>query len=59
MKRAMALATRVECDIESNVFGGKSDGNGGGRQLTATRAMMTVMAMMRVMAMVTWLAGNK
>ena len=25
---SMALATRVECDKESNGFGGKSDGNG-------------------------------
>jgi len=31
MKRAMALATRVECDKESDGFGGKSDGNEGGR----------------------------
>jgi hypothetical protein len=45
MKRVMALATRVECDEESNGFGGKSDGNKGGRRLTATRAMATMMAM--------------
>ena len=31
MKRAMALATRVECNKESDGFGGKSDGNKGGR----------------------------
>jgi hypothetical protein len=31
MKRAMALATSVECDVESNGFGSKSDGNKGGR----------------------------
>ncbi len=31
MKRAMALATSEECDKESNGFGGKSDGNEGGR----------------------------
>ncbi len=30
-KRAMSSATRVECDEESNGFGGKSDGNEGGR----------------------------
>ena len=58
MKRAMALATRVECDEESNGFGSKSDGNEDGRRLTATRVMGTVMAMMW-MVMVTRLAGNK
>ncbi len=31
MKWAMVLVTRVECDKESNGFGGKSDGNKGGR----------------------------
>ena len=31
MKRAMALATRVECDEESDGFGGKSNGNENGR----------------------------
>ena len=59
MKRAMALATRVECDKESNGFGGKSNGNEGGRRLTATRVMSTAMAMTWVMVMVTRLAGNK
>ena len=59
MKRVMGLAMRVECDKESNGFGGKSDGNKGGRQLTATRAMATVTATMWVMAMVTRLAGNE
>ena len=59
MKRAMALATRVECDEESNGFGSKSDGNEGGRQLTATRAMATVTATMWLMATVTRLAGDK
>jgi hypothetical protein len=39
MKKAMALATKVECDKKSNGFGGKSNGNKGGRQLMATRAM--------------------
>jgi len=58
MKRAMALATRVECDKESNSFGSKSDGNEDGRRLTGTRAMATVMAMM-LMVMVTRLAGDK
>jgi hypothetical protein len=28
-KRVTALATRVECNEESNGFGGKSDGNKG------------------------------
>jgi hypothetical protein len=27
MKRVMALATRLECNEESNGFGGKSNGN--------------------------------
>ncbi len=55
----MALATRVECDKDSDGFGGKSDGNEGGRRLTATRAMATVMATKWVMVMVTRLAGDK
>ena len=59
MKRAMALATRGECDKESDGFGGKSDGNEGGRQLTATRAMATVTAMMWLMATVTRLADDE
>ncbi len=37
----MALATRVACDKEGDGDGGKSDGNKGGRQATATRAMVT------------------
>jgi hypothetical protein len=60
MKRAMALATRVEsCNKESDGFGGKSDGNEGGRQLMATRAMATVTARTWVTATVTRLAGDK
>ena len=59
MKRAMALATRVECDEESDGFGGKSDGNEGDRRLTATRAMARVMATTWLMAMVTRLAGDE
>ena len=53
MKRAMALATRVECDEESDGFGSKSNGNEGGRRLMATRATMWLMVM------VTRLAGNE
>ena len=49
----VGLATRVECDKESNGFGSKSDGNEGGRRLTATRAMATVMAKTWLMVMVT------
>ena len=51
----------AECDKESNGFGGKSDGNEGGRRLMATRAMATAttMATALVMVMVTRLAGNK
>ena len=59
MKRAMALATRVECDKESNGFGGKSDGNEGGRRLMATRAIGTVTAMTWLMATVARLVGDK
>ena len=59
MKRAMALATWVECNEESDGFGGKRDGNEGGRQLTATRTMAMVKAMTWLMAMVTRLAGNE
>ena len=59
MKRAMVLAIRVECNEESDGFGGKSDGNEGGRRLTATRAMATVMATNWLMAMVTRLAGDE
>jgi len=55
----MALATRVECDEESDGFGGKSDGNEGGRRLTATRAMATVTATTWLMATVTRLAGDE
>ncbi len=40
----MLSATRVECNEESDGFGGKSDGNKGGRQLVATRAIATVIA---------------
>ena len=59
MKGAMALATRVECDKESNGFGGKSNGNKGGRRLMATRVMATVTATTWVMAMVTRLVGDE
>ena len=62
MKRAMALATRVGCNEESDGFGGKSNGNEGGRQLTVTsRAMAMVMATtwVRVMVMVTRLACDE
>jgi hypothetical protein len=31
IQRVMALAMRVECDEESDGFGGKSDGNEDGR----------------------------
>jgi hypothetical protein len=37
----MASATRVACDKESDGDGSKSDGNEGGGQVTATRAMVT------------------
>ena len=59
MKRAMALAMRVECDEESNGFGGKSDGNKCGRRLTATRAFAMVTATTWLMVTVTRLAGDE
>jgi len=59
MKRAMVLATTVECNEESNGFVDKSNGNEDGMRLTATRAMATVTATMWVMVMVIRLAGNK
>ena len=55
----MALATRVECDEESDGFGCKSDGNEGGRRLTVIRAMVTATATKWVMVMVTRLAGDE
>ena len=60
MKWVMALASRVECDKESDGFGGKSDGNEGGRQLTVTsRAMAMATAKTWVMATVMRLAGGE
>ena len=53
------MATRVECDEESDGFGGKCDGNEGGRRLMATRAMATVTATTWLMATVTRLAGDE
>ncbi len=58
-KRAMALVMRVECNKESNSFGSKSNGNKGGGQVTAIRAMAMVMAMTWAMAMVTKVAGKE
>jgi hypothetical protein len=37
----MALVTRVACDKEGDGNGGRSNGNKGGGQATATRAMET------------------
>jgi len=61
VKRVMALATRVECDEESNGFGSKRDGNKDGRRLMVARAMATVTVTMwvMVMVMVTRLAGDE
>jgi hypothetical protein len=59
MKRAMALATRVGCNEESNGFGGKSNGNEGGRRLTTTRAMATAIGTAWMMVMVTRLVGDE
>ena len=51
--------TKRASDEESDGFGGKSDGNEGGRRLTATRAMATVTGTTWVMATVTRLSGDK
>ena len=59
MKRAMALATRVEHNDESDGFGGKCNGNEGGRRSMVTRAMATVTATTWLMATVTRLAGDE
>jgi hypothetical protein len=58
-KRAMALATRVECNKESDCFGSKRDGNEGGRQSMAIRAMATVTATAWAIVMEMRLEGNK
>ena len=60
MKWSIVLASRVECNKESDGFGGKSDGNAGGRRLMVTsRVMVMVTATTWVMATVTRLAGDK
>ena len=59
MKQTMALATRVECDKESNGFGGKSNGNEGGRQMMVTRALAMVTATTWLMVTVTRMAGDE
>ncbi len=58
-RNVAGLATRVECDKGSDGFGGKSDGNEGGRRLTATRALATVMAATWLMVKVTRLTGDE
>jgi len=59
MKRAMVLAMRVECNKEGHGFGGKIDGNKGGRRLMATRVMATATATTWVMVMVIRLSGDE
>jgi hypothetical protein len=59
MMRAMTLATRLECDEESDGFGGKSDGNKGGRRLMETRGVVMATATTWMMVMVTRLAGEE
>ena len=56
---AMALATRVECNKESNGFGGESNGNEDGRRLMAARAMAMATATTWVMVMVMRLVGDE
>ncbi len=57
--KAMGTVTRVACNKEGNVKGGKSAGNKGGGQVTATRAVATATLMTWVMAMEMRLAGDK
>jgi hypothetical protein len=59
MKRVMVLATRVECNEESNGFSGMSNGDEGGGQAMATRVMATVTVMTWEMAMVRRLMGKE
>ena len=59
MKRAMALVTRVECDEESDGFGGKSDGNEGGNNQLAMVACDEEGEGGKVMAMGIRVAGDK
>ncbi len=49
----------MECNKESNSFGGKSNGDKGGGKSIATRAMATVKAATWAMAMVRRLAGDE
>jgi hypothetical protein len=56
--KAMAMATRVACDKEGNVDSGKCVGDKGGRQTTATWAMMSATLTTWAMAMVTRLVAR-
>jgi hypothetical protein len=58
-KRAMSLATRVECNEEGNGFSSKSNVDKGGGQAMAIRAMETVRAMTLGMVVATRAAGKK
>jgi hypothetical protein len=58
-KSAMASATMVECNKESDGFGNKSNGNEGGGQSTVTKVIAIVRTTMWAMAMGTRLAGDK
>ncbi len=53
MSWAMASATRVACDKEGDGNSGKSSGNKGGRQATATRVMAMATATTWAMEMAT------
>jgi hypothetical protein len=59
VSKVMAMGTRVECNKEGNVDSGKSTGNKGGRQATATRAMEMAMLTTWAMVMVMRKAGDK
>jgi hypothetical protein len=55
----MASVTRVECNKESNGFGGKSDGNEGGNNQLAMGACDKEGEGSKVMAMGIRVVGNK
>jgi hypothetical protein len=59
INRATASATRVECNKESNVFGGKSNGNKGGNNQLAMGACDEEVKGSKAMAMGIRVAGNK
>ncbi len=57
--RVMALVTRVACDKEGNGDSSESNGNKGGRQAMATRAMATAKVITWAIMMATRQAGDE